>query len=51
MKFLQVIHASQHPGNNNSSGESEQTKRAYAATHSSCVLCRGNHPLYIYVSS
>jgi len=25
---------------------SKQTKRAYVATHSLCVLSRGNHPLY-----
>jgi len=43
---LELIHASQHPLNNNMSGISKQTKHAYVATHSSCVLCRGNHPLY-----
>ena len=43
---LELIHASQHPRNNNSSGISKPTKHAYVATHSSCVLCRGNHPLY-----
>ena len=43
---LELIHASQHPRNNRSSGVSKPTKRAYIATHSSCVLCRGNHPLY-----
>ena len=43
---LELIHASQHPSNNKSSGVSKQTKRAYVATHSSCVLCRGSHPLY-----
>jgi hypothetical protein len=43
---LEPIHASQHPSNNNSSGVSKPTKHAYVATHSSCVLCRGKHPLY-----
>jgi len=43
---LELIHTSQHPRNNNSSGVSKPTKHAYVATHSSCVLCRGNHPLY-----
>ena len=43
---LELIHASQHSRNNNSSGVSKPTKHAYAATHSSCVLCRSNHPLY-----
>jgi len=37
---LKLIHASQHPRNNNSSGVSKPTKHAYLATHSSCVLCR-----------
>ena len=46
IKYLELIHASQHPSNNKSSGVSKQTKRAYVATHSSCVLCRGSHPLY-----
>ena len=41
---LELIHASQHPRNNNSSGVSKSTKHAYVATHSSWVLCRGNHP-------
>jgi len=41
---LELIHASQHPRNNNSSDVSKPTKHAYVATHSSCVLCRGNHP-------
>ena len=45
IKFLELIHASQRPRNNNRSGVSKQTKRAYVATHSSCVLCRDNHPL------
>jgi hypothetical protein len=43
---LELIHASQHPRNNNSSGVSRQTKHAYVATHSSCVLCTGSHPLH-----
>jgi len=43
---LEPIHASQHPGNNNSNGVSKPTKHAYVTTHSSCVLCRRNHPLY-----
>jgi len=43
---LELIHASQYPRNNNSSGISKPTKHAYVATQSSCVLCRGNHPLY-----
>jgi len=43
---LELIHASQHPRNNNSSGVSKPTKHAYVATHSSCVSCRGNHPLH-----
>jgi hypothetical protein len=43
---LELIHASQHPRNNNSSGVSRQTKHAYVATHSSCVLCRGSHTFY-----
>ena len=43
---LELIQASQHHRNNNSSGVSKPTKHAYVATHSSCVLCRGNHPLY-----
>ena len=43
---LELIHASQHPRNNNSSGVSKPTKHAYVTTHSSCVLFRGNHPLY-----
>jgi len=43
---LELIHASQHPRNNNSSGVSKPTKHAYVTPHSSCVLCRGNHPLY-----
>jgi hypothetical protein len=43
---LELIHASQHPKNNNSSGVSKPTKYAYVATQGSCVLCRGNHPLY-----
>jgi len=44
---LELIHGSQHPRNNKSSGVSKPTKHAYVATHSSsCVLCRGNHPLY-----
>jgi len=46
IKFLELIHASQHPRNNNSSGVSKPTKHAYVATQGSCVLCRGNHPLY-----
>jgi len=43
---LELIHASQHSRNNNSSGVSNPTKHAYVATHSSCVLCGGNHHLY-----
>jgi len=43
---LELIHASQHRRNNNSSGVSKPTKHGYVATHSSCVLCRGNHPFY-----
>jgi hypothetical protein len=43
---LELIHASHHPRNNNSSGFSKPTNHAYVATHSSCVLCRGNHLLY-----
>ena len=43
---LELIHASQHPRNNNSSGVIKPTKHAHTATNSSCVLCRGNHPLY-----
>ena len=43
---LELINANQHPRNNNSSGVSKPTKHAYVATHSSCVSCRGNHPLY-----
>jgi hypothetical protein len=43
---LELIHASKHHRNNNSSGVSKPTKRVYVATNSSCVLCRGNHPLY-----
>ena len=43
---LELIHTCQHPTNNNSSGVSKPTKHAYVATHSSCVLSRGNHPLY-----
>ena len=43
---FELIHASKHPRNNNSSGVSKPTKHAYVATHSLCVLCRGNHPLY-----
>ena len=42
---LELIHASQHTRNNNSSGVSKPTKHSYVATHSSCVLCRDNHPL------
>jgi len=38
-QILELIHASQHPRNNNSSGVSKPTKHAYVATHSSCVLC------------
>jgi len=43
---LELIHASQHSRNNNSSCVSKPTKHAYVATHSSCFLCSGNHPLY-----
>jgi len=43
---FELMHARQHPRNNNSSGFSKQTKHAYVPTHSSGVLCRGNHPLY-----
>jgi len=44
---LELIHASQHPNNNNNiSGVSKPTKHACVATHNSCVLCRGNHPFY-----
>jgi len=43
---LEQIHANQHPRNNSSTGISKPTKHAYVATHSSCVSCRGNHPLY-----
>jgi hypothetical protein len=43
---LELTHASQHPKNNNSSGVSKPPKHAYVATHTSCVLCRGNHPMY-----
>jgi len=43
---LELIRASQHPRNNNSSCVSKPTKHAYVATHSSCVLGSGNHPLY-----
>jgi hypothetical protein len=43
---LELIHASQHRRNNNSSCVSKPTKHAYVATHSSCVLCSVNHPLY-----
>jgi hypothetical protein len=43
---LELIHANQQPRNNNSSCVSKPTKHAYLATHSSCVLCSGNHPLY-----
>jgi hypothetical protein len=45
-RALELIHASQHRGNNNTSCVSKPAKHAYVATHSSCVLCRGNHPLY-----
>jgi len=43
---LELIHASQYLRNNNNSCVSKSTKHAYVATHSSCVLCSGNHPLY-----
>jgi len=43
---LELIYASQDPRNNNSSGVSKPTKHAYVTTHSSCVLCRGSHPLH-----
>jgi len=46
MSGPELIHSSQRPRNNNSSGISKQTKHSYIPTHSSCVLCRGNHPLY-----
>ena len=45
-QVLELIHASQHPRNNNSSCVSKPTKHAYVATHTSCVLCSGNHPLH-----
>jgi hypothetical protein len=35
---LELIHANQHPRNNNSSGFSKPTKHAYVATHSS-LMC------------
>ena len=35
---LELIHASQHPRNNNSSGFSKQTKHAYVPTHSLCFV-------------
>ena len=31
---LEIIHTSQHPRNNNSSGVSKPTKHGYVATHS-----------------
>jgi len=43
---LELIHTSQRPRNNNSSGVSKLIKHAYVATHSSCVSCRGSHPSY-----
>jgi hypothetical protein len=43
---LDLIHANQHPSNNNNSCVSKPTKHAYVCTHSWCVLCSGNHPLY-----
>jgi hypothetical protein len=42
---FELIHASQRPRKNRS-GVSKPTKHTYVATHSSCVLCRGNYPLY-----
>jgi hypothetical protein len=41
---LELIHTSQHPRNNNSSGISRQTKHAYIATHSSCVCVEAAIP-------
>jgi hypothetical protein len=35
---LELIHASQHPRNNNSSGVSRQTKHAYVATQLMCFV-------------
>jgi hypothetical protein len=43
---LQLFHASQHTRNNSIIGASKQTNHVHVATRSSCVLCRGNHPLY-----
>jgi len=34
---LELIHASQHPRNNNRSGISKQTKHPHVATHSPCI--------------
>ena len=45
-RALELLHAIQHPRNNKSSGVSKPTKHACVTTCSSCVLRRGNHPLY-----
>ena len=42
---FELIHASHHPMNENSRGVIKPTKHAYVTTHSSCVTCRGTHPL------
>jgi hypothetical protein len=36
---LELIHASQHPRNNNNSGVSKPTKHAYVATHTQLMCC------------
>ena len=43
---LELIHANHHPMNENSKGVIKPTKHAYVTTHSSCVMCRGTHPLH-----
>jgi len=36
---FELIHTSQHPRNNNSSGFSKHTKHAYVPTHTARVFC------------
>jgi len=43
---LELIHASQHPRNNNSSSISKPTKHVYVAHTARFFLCRGNHSLH-----
>jgi hypothetical protein len=43
---LELIRTIHHPINQNSRGFIKPTQLEYVTTYSSCVMCRGTHPLH-----